>query len=62
MNPDIDPQLSVCPYIYAAVVRLGTYPTYAWEILHGFPRTKTIGEPVHAVRVVNHKSRVCKTT
>jgi hypothetical protein len=44
MNSDIDPQLFVCPYMYAAVVRLGTYPMYAWETFHGFPRTKTIGE------------------
>jgi hypothetical protein len=22
---------------------------YAWEIFHGFPHTKTIGELVHAV-------------
>jgi hypothetical protein len=38
-----------------------TYPLYAWEIFLGFPRTKTIGEFVHAVRAVNHKSRACKT-
>jgi hypothetical protein len=29
-----------------------TYPMYAWEIFHEFPRTKTIGE---LVRAVNHK-------
>jgi hypothetical protein len=62
MNPDTDPQLSVCSYMYAAVVRLGTYSMYAWEIFHRFPHTKTIGELVHAVRAVNHKSGVCKTT
>jgi hypothetical protein len=35
-----------------------TYPMYAWEIFHGFPRTKTIGELVHVVLAVNHKSGV----
>jgi len=44
------------------VVRLGTYPMYAWEIFHGFPRNKTIGELVHAVHAVNHKSGACKTS
>jgi hypothetical protein len=42
--------------MYDAVVRLGTYPMYAWEIFHGFPNTKTIGELVHIVHEVNHKS------
>jgi hypothetical protein len=40
MNSHIDSQLFVCPYMYDAVVRLGTYLMYAWEIFHGFPRTK----------------------
>jgi hypothetical protein len=35
-----------------------TYPMYAWEIFHGFPHTKTIGELVHVVHAVNHKSGV----
>lgn len=62
MNSHIDPQFSVCPYMYAAVVRLGTYPMYAWEIFKDFHVLKTIGELVHAVHAVNHKSGACKTS
>jgi hypothetical protein len=62
MNSHIDPQLSVCPYMYATVVRLGAYPMYAWEIIHGLPHTKIIGKLVHVVHAVNHKSGACKTT
>jgi hypothetical protein len=35
---------------------------YAWEIFYGFPHTKTIGELVHTIRVVNDKSGACKTS
>jgi hypothetical protein len=35
------------------------YPMYAWEIFHGFPRTKIIGKHVYVVHAVNHKSGVC---